>query len=229
MMRDGTNAATAETNQPAAKSVTRVPSFGTSPAVLADIYDEQCNLAVWQTAPSESLQQAALEFIQASEEFVTSQTVLRLDAMATVSRTLGTDTDSALSRRIAELIEMFCSLLGQDRVGMRLTILDSAMCKRFHVDRVPCRLITTLHGVGTEWLSEVAVDRSKLGPGSAGLDDAESGLLRDETDIEQLRCGDVALLKGELWEGNEGAGIVHRSPAVAKGNVRLLLTLDMVS
>lgn len=228
-MRDSTNAAAAEPIQPPPKTATRVPSFGTSPAVLADIYDELCNLAVWQSASSESLQQAALEFVQTSEEFVTSQTVLRLDALSTVSRTLGQDTDSALSRRIAALIEMFCSLLGLDRVGMRLTILDSAMCKRFHVDRVPCRLITTLHGVGTEWLNEAAVDRSKLGPGSAGLDDAESGLLRDEADIEQMRSGDVALLKGELWEGNEGAGIVHRSPAVAKGNVRLLLTLDMVS
>ena len=33
-------------------------------------------------------------------------------------------------------------------------------------------------------------------------------------------------LKGELWEGNETAGLVHRSPALAKDERRLLLTLD---
>jgi len=37
---------------------------------------------------------------------------------------------------------------------------------------------------------------------------------------------DVALLKGELWEGNEKAGLVHRSPAVPADHRRLLLTLD---
>jgi hypothetical protein len=36
----------------------------------------------------------------------------------------------------------------------------------------------------------------------------------------------VALLKGESWENNEGAGLVHRSPAVKSGQQRLLLTLD---
>jgi len=73
------------------------------------------------------------------------------------------------------------------------------------------------------------VDRSKLGRGSKGLSDLESGLYRGAGDIEQLQRGDVALLKGELWEGNETAGLVHRSPAVSPGESRLLLTLDIVS
>jgi hypothetical protein len=47
--------------------------------------------------------------------------------------------------------------------------------------------------------------------------------------IQTLRAGDVALLKGESWENNEGAGLVHRSPAVKLGQQRLLLTLDFAS
>ena len=44
--------------------------------------------------------------------------------------------------------------------------------------------------------------------------------------IQRLEVGDVGLFKGEKWIGNEGAGIVHRSPAPAPGTRRLLLTLD---
>jgi len=44
-----------------------------------------------------------------------------------------------------------------------------------------------------------------------------------------LLPGDVALLKGELWEGNEGAGMVHRSPSMNPGDRRLLLSFDFLS
>ena len=100
------------------------------------------------------------------------------------------------------------------------------MCPRFHVDRVPCRLVTTYAGKATQWLAHDRVDRSKLGPGSEGKPDAESGLYTNVEDIQQLQQGDVALLKGECWEGNEGAGLVHRSPQLTAGTGRLLLTLD---
>ena len=80
-----------------------------------------------------------------------------------------------------------------------------------------------------EWLADKDVDRSKLGAGNLGKVDAESGLYRSSRDIQQLNQGDVALLKGELWVGNENAGLVHRSPAVADKQPRLMLTLDFIS
>jgi len=73
-----------------------------------------------------------------------------------------------------------------------------------------------------------AVDRSKLGRGSQGKPDSESGIYSSPQDIQQLNYGDVALLKGEAWQDNEGAGLVHRSPDLAKDEKRLLLTLDMM-
>jgi hypothetical protein len=42
----------------------------------------------------------------------------------------------------------------------------------------------------------------------------------------QLNAGDVALFKGERWQGNEGRGIIHRSPVPVAGERRLVLTLD---
>ena len=38
----------------------------------------------------------------------------------------------------------------------------------------------------------------------------------------------VALLKGESWGGNQGAGLIHRSPQILEEKKRLLLTLDFI-
>jgi hypothetical protein len=44
-----------------------------------------------------------------------------------------------------------------------------------------------------------------------------------------MSAGDVALLKGEKWQGNQGAGLIHRSPALKTGERRLILTLDWLA
>ena len=49
-----------------------------------------------------------------------------------------------------------------------------------------------------------------------------------ENDIEQLDTGHVALLKGESWQGNDGAGIVHRSPYKESNYQRLYMTIDFL-
>ena len=78
-------------------------------------------------------------------------------------------------------------------------------------------------------MAHESVDRKKLGLSSAEKSDQESGLYQTERDIQELARGEVALMKGEKWPGNKGAGLVHRSPAVAAGESRLLLTLDFAS
>ena len=121
---------------------------------------------------------------------------------------------------------MFSTLFELKHVGLRLTLVDNAMCPKFHVDKVPCRLVTTFVGPATEWLKHENVDRTKLGSGSNGLPDEKSGIYTNPTDIEQLVSGDVALLKGEGWFNNEHAGLVHRSPSLPPNQKRLVLTLD---
>jgi len=51
----------------------------------------------------------------------------------------------------------------------------------------------------------------------------------DGSMIERINTGEVALLKGEKWQGNEGNGLIHRSPAVVAGERRLILTLDWLA
>ena len=71
------------------------------------------------------------------------------------------------------------------------------------------------------------MDRRFLGAASCGLPDEESGLLLAGHRIEAIPPFAVALLKGSLWQGNGGRGIVHRSPAVAVEQApRVLLAMD---
>lgn len=123
---------------------------------------------------------------------------------------------------IQTLAEAMAFLFDTDEVGLRLRRLDVPMCPRFHCDQLPVRLVTTYLGPGSEWLPEAAVDRAGLG---APHPDKPDIVLADAA-IQRLEAGDVALLKGGGWIGNEGRGLVHRSPAMGAGQPRLLLTID---
>lgn len=204
----------------------RHAAYGNESRVLTDIYLDKTNIVIWQRELSESLKSSVASFLQANPSFQASMTVSPESALTSLSDSLADPQQTELCENIAELVAMFCCLFELKRVGLRLTALDRAMCPKFHVDNVPCRLITTYQGAATEWLAHQFVDRNKLGVGSNGKPDHESGLYQNQHDIRQLNCGDVGLLKGELWEGNENAGLVHRSPALASGERRLLLTLD---
>jgi hypothetical protein len=121
-----------------------------------------------------------------------------------------------------------CCLFDLKRTGLRLTVLSHAMCPRFHVDKIPCRLITTYQGIATEWLPHHLVNRTQLGTPTNRDSNNIATLYQDQKDIQQLARGDIALLKGEGWEGNENAGLVHRSPALIPNEKRVLLTLDFL-
>ncbi len=133
-----------------------------------------------------------------------------------------------LEDRVNFLIALYADLIGCPAVGLRIEILTRAMCPRFHTDRCGIRLLCTLRGPGTEWLASRCADRSRLGPGGGGLDDAESGLILDPAGIGQVPTGAIALLKGTLWPGGNG-GIIHRSPAVPEALApRVVLALDAI-
>lgn len=130
---------------------------------------------------------------------------------------------------ICQLSDIYSELLGCDAVGLRLEVLHSAMCPRFHVDRTGIRLACAYQGSGTEWIDDRWVDRSKLGLGSNGVSDETSGLYDHRTMVEAAAPFDVVFFKGLLWQGNNGRGGIHRSPAVSPGSgSRVLLIIDAI-
>lgn len=199
-------------------------------SVLTDIYQEDVNLAVWHnTFPNDILSNIASIMLKKTHINIKTSVTPACVSEELVSCASVLKDQQALLKYIELLVEMFCTLFEVKQVGLRLAILDQAMCPKFHVDKVPCRLVTTFSGVGTQWLPHEKVNRTKLGSGSLGLVDEESGIMQHPSNIQHLVAGDVALLKGESWYNNENCGLVHRSPAVANNSQRLLLTLDFIN
>ncbi|MCW8332580.1 DUF1826 domain-containing protein [Vibrio paucivorans] len=201
-------------------------STGKKAKVLGDIYQEHLNIAIWQRSFGSEFKRSLQEFVDFHPQFNKSLSVSPRNALAALEKATDGSAPAVLLEDLAELVDMFCCLFDLEDVGLRIAVLSNAMCPRFHVDKVPCRLVTTYHGVATDWLPNYTLDRTKLGRGSNGQTDAESGLYADESDIQCMSTGDVALLKGETWIGNEDNALVHRSPINFSGEARLLVTID---
>lgn len=205
-----------------ALSLARLPRqvLGEAPEVLAEALHDGVNLAVWQRTLEPAVAGFVEALVAAGRPLAESLSVavepdgeLQLPGLARASAQL--PGHAAFCADVAWLVQAFGCLLDARLVGVRL--LDKAMCPRFHVDRVPLRLVTTYAGPATEWVGEGAMSRARLGDPAA---EPREALVR------ALRAGDVALLKGERWEGNEHGALIHRSPATSAGCRRLLLTLD---
>ena len=197
---------------------------GATPKTLTRILEDDVNLAVWQRQLPLHIADFAALVLSRNEPLAQSLCLELpdedgepdLSGLAAGFRDL--EGYEGFVADLGWLVSAFACLLGARRIGLRLRVLDKAMCPRFHVDHVPVRLITTYGGIGSQWLKEGAMDREQLGQANA----EPHGM----SQIQQLKRGDVALLKGEKWHGNEGYGLIHRSPQPAPGERRLLLTLD---
>lgn len=205
-------------NKPEAVDIRQV--YSQTPQAMAQALQDGVNLAVWQRQLPPQLHDFA-EVVAGLGGSLADQRVLEVDEhqVPVIDALLQEAVDihgyDAFVADVTWLVSAYSCLLGARRVGLRVRALTSPMCPRFHVDNVPLRLITTYAGPGSEYVPEQEVARTALSTGYAAVDK-----------VMRLNAGDVALFKGERWEGNEGAGVVHRSPS---GPPRLLLTLDWLA
>lgn len=206
---------------PALKPVDIFQVFGETPLVLTDVLQDGVNLAVWRRRLPPQLEDFA-ELVVSLGQNLADQRVIDVDEQRTpvLSDLLREAADlhgyEAFVADVAWLVAAYTCLVGARRVGLRLRVLSGPMCPRFHVDNVPLRLLTTYAGPGSEWLREQESPRGELHTDQIPVDN-----------IQHLGVGEVAVLKGEKWQGNEGAGLVHRSPSGQQG--RLLLSLDWLA
>jgi hypothetical protein len=195
--------------------------------VLGEVLRDEVNLAIWQRRLPAAIGAFAEQLLARGEPLADSRVLELASAESPVD--LGgllqgygeVSGHAAFVADVAWLVSAFACLLDAKRIGLRLRILDKAMCPRFHVDHVPLRLITSYAGVGSQWLREGVMARRRLGDPAAEPE--------DQALIERAAAGHVLLAKGEKWIGNEGGGLIHRSPQPAQGERRLLLTLDWLT
>ena len=204
-------------------------SIGSQPSIFTDIYQSQYNISIWQRRLPTEMADAINDMLQSKKTLALVQRVTPDNTAAYIRGKLtGFACADALSEDVALMVDMFCCLFDEAEVGLRLKTLDSAMCPKFHVDQIPCRLVTTYTGVATQWLENDDINRSKLGRDSIEVAGDLSSVFSSDRAIKQMHAGDVALLKGSGWEGNESMGLVHRSPELMLNERRLILTLDLL-
>lgn len=195
--------------------------FGENPQVLTEVLQDGVNLAVWCRRLPAQLEDFA-ELLVSLGQPLADQRVIDVDEQQTpvlpdlMREAADLHGYEAFVADVTWLVAAYTCLVGARRVGLRLRVLAGPMCPRFHVDNVPLRLLTTYVGPGSEWLREQESPRGELHTAQIAVDN-----------IQHLHAGEVALLKGEKWQGNEGAGLVHRSPSGQQG--RLLLSLDWLA
>ncbi|MCF8479897.1 MAG: DUF1826 domain-containing protein [Rhodospirillum sp.] len=115
-----------------------------------------------------------------------------------------------LTRDIIRLAHAFGDLVGGSHLRLRLDVVTTNACRRYHMDRVPLRLVCTYRGTGTQF-----------GPGRPG---------RDPDPRFMAPPWSPLLLRGIPGEVGDCPGIVHRSPPIeGMGETRLVLVLDPVS
>ncbi|WP_079230280.1 DUF1826 domain-containing protein [Pseudomonas putida] len=196
-------------------------AFGEAPKVLTEIFQDGVNLAVWQRRLPAQVEDFATLVVSLGQSLA-DQRVLDVSEHeppqlpGLLQEAADLHGYEGFVADVKWLVSAYTCLLGARRVGLRLRVLQGAMCPRFHVDNVPLRLLTTYVGPGSEWLEEGVVERAGLHLAATPVDN-----------IRSLKPGEVAVLKGEKWLGNEGAGLIHRSPASEQR--RLLLSLDWLA
>ena len=165
-----------------------------------------------------------------SSNFIKSREVLKLqwhqdlDDSKAIQEILPESVKTSFRSILVDLIlesgEMLGSLVDCKKIGVRMATLRSPMCPLFHVDNIRCRMLITLFGEGTQWISNQDVDWEVF------LDRENKDItIKKNADIKQLSTGHWSLLKGGSWNENFN-GVVHRSPHDEKD--RLILSIDPI-
>lgn len=161
------------------------------------------------------------------------------DAIATASRFaheagLEAQASALFCRDVHRLATAFSAALDRTSLSVRLDVISTDKCRRFHADYKHVRLLCTYVGPGTEWVEERDLDREALrlrdAPDGSTFERTNARIVPDPLAIHRANPGDVLLLKGESYPGNRGRGAVHRSPPIERAKHdtrRLVLTVDV--
>lgn len=111
---------------------------------------------------------------------------------------------------IVGLANMFSGLVSADFLRLRLDVITTNACRKFHIDAITSRLVCTYRGTGTQY-----------GVSSDG---------HDPKRVFTVQTGAPILLRGTLWPQQPPSGLLHRSPPIeGSGESRLVLVLDPVA
>ncbi|MCT4553313.1 MAG: DUF1826 domain-containing protein [Pelagimonas sp.] len=111
---------------------------------------------------------------------------------------------------ICALGTLFADLMDVALLRLRLDVVTTNACRKFHIDALRARLICTYRGTGTQYGTAL--------PGG-----------HDPQRILTAPTQTPLVLRGTNWPETPQSGLQHRSPPIAgSGETRLLLVLDPI-
>ncbi len=181
------------------------------PTVLDRIRDESVHLALWRRprpAALDWLDELDCDEIDDVQEAAALADLNGLPAILSAANYPDHAGTVALAREVIAHAQRFARIMDSDGVRIRLEVVETDACRKFHMDHVEARLLVPLTEPGTQWIEADPDGRADRA-----------------TPIHQLRAGDVGLFKGRVLV--ETPRILHRSPPISGTGVsRLLLVLD---
>ncbi len=195
--------------------------IGDQLACFKDIHLDDVELVSVKRQKFDTIKDLSTNFIK-SREVLKLQWHQDLNDFRTIQEIFPESVETSFRSMLIDLIlesgEMLGSLVDCKKIGVRIATLRSPMCPLFHVDNIKCRMLITLCGEGTQWISNQDVDWEIF------LDRENKDIpIKENADIKQLATGHWSLLKGGAWNNNFN-GVVHRSPHDEKD--RLILSID---
>lgn len=185
-----------------------------TPESLSAFQSPDCAAAIWRRQPSPSFQ----DWIDRLDPARLPRTRMILppdavcDAVGELCDTAGTPKGVERTRLvddIAALADIFAGLMRAPFLRLRLDVVTTNACRKFHIDAITARLICTYRGTGTQY-----------GISAGGAEPRE---------VFIVPTGAPILLRGTLWPSSPRSGLLHRSPPIeGTGETRLILVLDPI-
>jgi len=180
---------------------------------LSAIKDGGCAAVVWERdAPDFTAWLAALSLSQLPKTRVVvkpAQIAAEVELACQEAGTPACGERDAMIADVAHLAETFAATSNAPYLRLRLDVVTTNACRKFHIDAVMSRLVCTYRGTGTQYGN--SPDRS------------------DPAFFGTVQTGNPIVLRGTLWPETPSAGLLHRSPPIeGTGETRLLLVLDPI-
>lgn len=183
-------------------------------SALATVLRSECSAAIWQrqTPPHVQSWLDALD----PEHLPRGRVILppgvvtdTVDHLCNLSGLPLGNERSWLHKDIVSLATLFSELVQAKFLRLRLDVVSTNACRKFHVDAITARLVCTYRGTGTQY-----------------------GFVTGDEDPDRIYTvptGSPIILRGTLWPADPPSGLLHRSPPIeGTGETRLVLVLDPV-
>ncbi|MEM7026154.1 MAG: DUF1826 domain-containing protein [Pseudomonadota bacterium] len=185
------------------------------PEGLSEIHHPSCAAVIWRRLPSPDVQ-SWIDGL-APEQLPRARVILRpgdvRDVATGICEACGTPDCRERERLVddtAALADIFAGLTLAPYLRLRLDVITTNACRRFHVDTITARLICTYRGTGTQY--------------GISADGTEPGR------VLTVPTGAPILMRGMLWPEHPKSGLLHRSPPIeGTGETRLVLVLDPIA